>query len=450
MDTLWAHELSQLMLVLMSSTMTNKTSTLLLIVSAVACVLPAASQQMPKASAAELKYVVIVSRHGVRSPTSVPEQLNQYSSDPWPQWDVAPGYLTAHGRSLMSLFGAYDRAYFLSQNLFHAKGCADASRVNYWSDNEERTLETARALAEGMLPGCNVKIGSQPKEETDPLFNPLAAGVGAADRKLASAAVLGRIGANPEALLDLYRPELDDLVQVLHGDAAKHAWLQAPIAIIPGKSDNLVDVSGPLKTASTLTENLLLEYTNGMTGKDFGWGRLDAPTLKRIMVLHTAYADLARRTQYGARARGSNLLFHILASLQQAATSKSVSGALGKPGDAALVIVGHDTNLSNLSGMLGISWLLQGYQANDPVPGGALVFELWRSADAGQLSVRTYYTAQSLEQMRLAVPLTMNAPPLRAPVFLPGCGTAYEGFDCSWTEFQRAVSGAINPAFVKQ
>lgn len=204
------------------------------------------------------------------------------------------------------------------------------------------------------------------------------------------------------------------------------------------------------RARSTLTENLLLEYTNGMTGKELGWGRLDEPTLRRLMVLHTGYADLARRTLYGARVRGSNLLFHMLASLQQAATGKAVSGALGKPSDVMLVLVGHDTNLSNISGMLGISWLLPGYQANDPVPGGALVLELWRSADAKQLSVRIYYTAQSLEQMRQAIPLTLNTPPLHASVFIPGCGTASENFDCSWDEFQHTLSGAIDTAFVKQ
>ena len=404
------------------------------------------SLQASKAS--ELKYVVIVSRHGVRSPTSSAQQLSQYSAEPWPQWDVPPGYLTSHGRSLMTLFGAYDRSYFLSQGLFRGQGCYDSSRVSYWADNEERTLETARAMAEGMLPGCDAKIGSHPKGEHDPLFSPLAAGSGTTGRALAAAAVSGRVGANPEALLDLYRTELDDLAQVLHG--AKRSWLDAPMEITPGKSDSLADVTGPLKTASTLTENLLLEYTNGMTGKDLGWGRLDAATLQRIMVLHTAYADLVRRTSYEARAGGSNLLFHILASIRQAATGKSVSGALGNPGDAALVIVGHDTNLSNLSGILRISWLLQGYQADDPVPGGALVFELWQSADSKQLSVRTYYTAQSLEQMRMAVALTIQAPPLRAPVFIPGCGTASDGFDCDWIGFQRTVSEAIDPASVTQ
>ena len=58
----------------------------------------------------ELKFVVIVSRHGVRSPTGKLDQLNQYSRQPWPTWSVPAGYLTEHGAKLMTLFGSYDRA----------------------------------------------------------------------------------------------------------------------------------------------------------------------------------------------------------------------------------------------------------------------------------------------------------------------------------------------------
>ena len=73
------------------------------------------------------------------------------------------------------------------------------------------------------------------------------------------------------------------------------------------------------------------------------------------MALHTAYADIVRRTPYVARVRGSNLLDHILNSLRQPYARNGSVPWLGKPGDAALVIVGNDTNLSNLAGMLGIS-----------------------------------------------------------------------------------------------
>ena len=41
-----------------------------------------------------------------------------------------------------------------------------------------------------------------------------------------------------------------------------------------------------------------------------------------------------------------------------------------------LLLAGHDTNLSNLSGMIGLSWKLAGYQPDDTPPGGALIFAL--------------------------------------------------------------------------
>jgi len=416
--------------------------------------LPSGAQPAAKAND-ELQYTVIVSRHGVRTPTAAPAALAQYSAEPWPEWGAPPGYLTARGRDLMKLFGAFYRSYLEDRRTLRGSGCSDAGRVYFWADNEQRTLETARGLAEGMFPGCQTAIHSLPEDEADPLFQGLASKAGDSGRATATAAVLGRIGVHPEDLMDLYRNEFQELNRVLTGCAtaekcAEGQWLRPAITVVPGRGDNLVDITGPLRNASTLTENLLLEYTQGMTGKALGWGRLDASSLRRIMALHTAYADLARRTPYVARARGSNLLDRILNSLRQSVRAERLAAALGKPGDAALVIVGHDTNLSNLSGMLGISWLLPGYQPNDPAPGGALVFELWRSADGKRHSVRTYYTAQSLEQMRTQASLKLTAPPERAEIFLPGCGTASAGFVCDWADFERTVSAAIDPAFVER
>ncbi len=323
--------------------------------------------------AAELKYVAVITRHGVRSPTWTAARLAQYSVEPWPDWGVPPGNLTPHGHTLMQQFGAYYRTYFSSQGLLSQTGCGDAGRVYFWAHNEQRTLETARALTEGMHPGCAAAVHAAAEDEIDPLFGPIAAGLGKPDRALAAAAVSGRIGGNSQELLDLYRPAFEELERILAGPGARppaRILPNEPIPVAAG-GDSLVDLTGALHTASTLSENLLLEYTNGMRGKDLGWGRLNSSNLRQIMALHAGYSDLARRTPYIARARGSNLLEHVLDSMRQAALGKPVPGALGKPADAALVIVGHDTNLSNISGMLGISWLLPGYQPNDPVPGGA-------------------------------------------------------------------------------
>ena len=393
--------------------------------------------------------MAIVTRHGVRPPTVSNDQINPYSAEPWPKWDVPPGYLTAHGRALMKLFGAYDRAQFARAGLFSPSGCADAEHVYFWADTDERTIETGHALVEGMLPGCTVEVHSAPAGTRDPLFNPLAAGVGHADPDLAEAAVSGRVGGHPEALPAAYRPALETMQQVLTaGKTVKQSLLELPVSLGPARS-GLADMRGPLTTAASLAEDFLLEYTNGMEGNDLGWGLLTESSLRQMMTINTAYADLMWRTPQIGRTLASNLLSHVVKAMEQAATGRAVPGAIGRPGDRLLVIVGHDANLSNIQGTLNLSWLLPGDLPNDTPPGGALVFELWRQPAGGDYSVRTYYTAQTLDEMRQALPLTLDSPPAKATVFVPACSTAKAGSPCDWKAFQRTVEAAIDPAFVK-
>jgi 4-phytase/acid phosphatase len=300
-----------------------------------------------------------------------------------------------------------------------------------------------------MLPGCTVEVHSAPAGTRDPLFNPVAAGVGHADPELAAAAVSGRIGGHPEALLTAYRPALETMQQVLTaGKAVKQSLLELPVSLGPG-AGSLPVMRGPFATASSLASDFLLEYTNGMEGHDLGWGRLTESNLRQMMTILTAYADLMWRTPQIGRTSASNLLSAVAKAMEQAATGKAVPGAIGKPGDRMLVIVGHDSNLSNIQGTLDLSWLLPGDLPNDTPPGGALVFELWRQAAGGEYSVRTYYTAQTLDQMRKTLPLTLASPPAKATVFVPGCSTAKAGSPCAWKAFQRTIEAAIDPAFVK-
>jgi 4-phytase/acid phosphatase len=189
-----------------------------------------------------------------------------------------------------------------------------------------------------------------------------------------------------------------------------------------------------------MSENLLLEDAEGMDAANVGWGRVDIHKLRDLLQLHTANVDIAQRTNYVARAQASNMLAHILQSMEQASSARPVAGALTQPGDRLLILAGHDTNIAAIAGALNLSWLIDGRRDDTP-PGGSLVFELWKNRGAEVYSVHTFYEAQTLDQMRNAAPLSLATPPERVPVFVPSCSRA-DG-SCSWETFKQAVQTAI-------
>ncbi|MGA2906659.1 MAG: histidine-type phosphatase [Terracidiphilus sp.] len=412
--------------------------------------IPSAESQTIPASNAKLELVIVLSRHGVRSPLSAGADLDKFSAAPWPKWEVTPGILTAHGYELMRIYGVWDRAKFSGEGLLASTGCADAAHVTIVADTDERTRETGKALAEGMFPGCNIDVHAQPDGTVDPLFLPRKAGIGHPDPALVTAAVAGRIGGDPANLTETYRPQLTELDRILSGcgrlppNPHRTSIFDIPTSLKPGTAESPVAARGPLVTASTLIENLLLEYTQGMSTADTGWGCVDGATLRFIMQANVAAWDYNDRTPAFARTYASNLLDHMRSTMEQGVKGKPVPGAIGKPGDRMVILVGHDTDIATVAGALGIDWIADG-RFDDSPPGGALVFELWRSPKAGTF-VRVAFTTQTLEQMRNSEPLTPANPPAVAPVFVPACSGA--DLSCSWEGFSAAMRQATDPAFV--
>ncbi len=399
---------------------------------------------------ASLQLVIMLTRHGVRSPLTAQADLNKFSAAPWPRWDVAPGMLTAHGYQLMRIFGAWDRARLSGQGLVAPSGCADAAHVTILADVDERTRESGKALAEGMFPDCKIEVRSQPDGTVDPLFSPRKAGIGHPDTALAAAAIAGRIGDGPANLAETYRPQLATLDRILSGcgrlppNPRRTSIFDIPASLTPGTGESPASARGPLISGATLAENLLLEYTEGMSPADTGWGCLDGATLRYIMQANVAEWNYDDRTPAIARMYASNLLDHIRSTMEQSATGKRSPGALGNPGDRLLILIGHDTNIATVAGALGIDWIADG-RADDSPPGGALIFELWRSPTAGAF-VRVSFTTQTLEQMRDSEPLTPANPPAEAPIFVPACSGP--DLSCTWGSFSTAMRQATDPAYV--
>jgi 4-phytase/acid phosphatase len=389
---------------------------------------------------AQLRMVVVVGRHGVRSPTGKASQYNLYSAAPWPAWDVAPGFLTAHGFRLIQLLGAWDRTEFARKGLIPASACAGAKTTTLYADSDERTRETAKALAQGLFPGCNLPVQGLAEGTNDPLFHPDSANP--AIGPLAVAAISGRIGGDPNNLASAYHGPLAALDDILArcgasaGASAKRTSLfDVPATLSVGNGDHLADLRGPLATASTLSENLLLEYTEGMDAARVGWGCVNAQNLRQLMDIHTAATDFAQRTSVVAAIQSAPLLAQIRAAFSQAVSGSASPGALARPSDRALFLIGHDTNLENIAGALHLTWSADGRRDDTP-PGSAFLFELWQKSSS-DFVVRIEFATQTLEQMRFATPLSLEAPPAVVPVFIPGCSGA--DFSCPLQGFLTAT-----------
>jgi len=142
----------------------------------------------------------------------------------------------------------------------------------------------------------------------------------------------------------------------------------------------------------------------------------------------------------------SNMASHIVRSMLQAATGNATTGALGSPSTREIVLIGSDTQITGLAGLLHLDWILPTYSANYCAPGGSLVFELRQSQSTGEYVVRASYMAQTLDQLRNRTALTLSAPPAIAPVFIPGCSTRNATFDCALEDFVAVAKRAIDPA----
>lgn len=73
------------------------------------------------------------------------------------------------------------------------------------------------------------------------------------------------------------------------------------------------------------------------------------------------------------------------------------------------------------------------------------MFQLRQSQSTGEYLVRASYVGQTLDQLRSQTPLTLDAPPAIAPVFIPGCSIGNTTFDCPLGRFVEIADQLIDP-----
>ncbi|GAY14151.1 histidine-type phosphatase [Mycobacterium sp. shizuoka-1] len=346
---------------------------------------------------------VMVMRHGVRPPNTEPPVPVSVAPDPWPTWTTRPGWLTQHGAAAIRLLAAADARHFGADGVLAAHGCPPTGEVRIVSDSLERTIATGDAYAAALAPGCGIVNEHQPQGVADPLFAEYrTAGVTPEAAAEAVDAALGPGGATDVARR--YQPALDAVTRILCGPRTGDCGLtDLPSGVdIDPTGTHRPKLTGALAHGSVVSEVLELQYAEGKSMSEVGWGRASAEDIRAVGQLHAVELSIIARPRPMALANAGGI-------------ATLVRDALAD-GPPLTVVVGHDTDIANLAGLLDLHWSIAGFADDEPAPGGALVFEVVEDADGNRL-VRTSYRSQTLRQIR---DLT-GGDPQWAPLTPAGC-----------------------------
>lgn len=366
---------------------------------------------------------VAVVRHGIRAPTDTPKALATYATAAWPAWPVAPGELTAHGARLMQSVGAWYREH-LAAGYGGGDCTALSARLKVIADSKQRNLDSAAALLKGFAPACTLRYHALAAGHKDPLFRGLSETVHVTAR-------VGPLGAPTLAALHTLQATLLGC----HGGACLDRARSAGKTLLLGAPPDAA-----MHMAGTLSENLMLEYAQGMPLEHVAWGRLGADGIAWIITLHNASFNLRQRPHGPASVREGNMLAHIVATLAHAAGQRASLPSLAAAGNAMVVLVGHDTDLATEAGLLGVDWHAVA-QADDYPPGGTLIYQLLD--EGGRYGVRLRVALPTLPGLRAADvrrPGGMHVMTVRQP----RCGNVQV---CPLARFRALVKRAV-PASV--
>ena len=420
----------------------------------------------------ELKLVVALFRHGVRSPTpDFNNFANQHSILPWPflpAWNVLGpdsdcdpgkgwGYLTNHGFEIATGLGTYYGKHY-KQGPW-----SNGFKVYLWADAEnQRTRMTAKALEAGfedagiLPPDVKVESLEPCTPNPDVLFHSFSAGCGTPS-PLGLAEIADRINQNwKPTWTDQYKTQFDQLFRVLGCNTAGGCKFTVDVATpwSPNqKRQSLIKWTDPLGApgrfsyASSASESFLLEYANNM---QVGWGGVTT-ALHSMLSLHEFFFDQTERQSHLPTIQGSNLVKEISNVINRKVTGQKLGCPHAPPESQFIGLVGHDTNLAHVGPLLQLRWQFddpklpddtRGLPANDALPAGALVFELRKRA-AGWF-VRVEYVTQSLSQMK-------NGPvsdAFRLRVLGPDCIQPGNYCEMPLATFNQRVSKSIGQAFL--
>ena len=367
----------------------------------------------------ELKEVVVMSRHNIRSPlTSGGAAYQRVTPHTWFKWSSPSSQLSLRGGVLETEMGQFFRQWVVSEGLLPENYRPEGDEVLFYANSRQRTFATAKYFSAGFLPFANVEITHKLDEDKmDPVFTPQFTKMNDTYRQQVLADIQA-LNGGPQAWMAAQQPTLDLMEQVLdmaHSPAAlqgdtTHFWFDdTQFKIEKGSEPKM---TGGYTLANSVADALVLQCYESESMVSFGH-ELTIEQWRAICAVKEVYDGLLFTTHSAA----VNLAYPLVSRIRE---------ELNRSDRKFMFLCGHDANLASIGAALGMQFpeTENALELHTPI-GSKLVFEKWSDGSDEYVAVNLVY--QSIGQLQGRTLLSPAAPPMVLPVTIDGLNANSDG-----------------------
>ena len=367
----------------------------------------------------ELKEVVVMSRHNIRSPlSSGGAAYMRVTPHEWFAWTSPSSQLSLRGGVLETEMGQFFRKWLVGEGLLPDNYRPKGDEVLFYANSRQRTFATAKYFSAGFLPFANVEITHKYDEDKmDPMFTAQFTKMNDAYRQQILAEMDSMHGG-PQAWMASMQPtltlmeEVIDMAQspaALNGDTVHFRYDDTQFKLEKGDEPKM---TGGYKLANSVADALVLQCYESESMTAFGH-ELTIDQWREICAVKEVYDGLL----FTSHSAAVNLAYPLVSRIRE---------ELHNEGRKFMFLCGHDSNLASIGAALRFVYpeTEQAFELHTPI-GSKLVFEKWSDGTEDYVAINLVY--QSVSQLQGLKLLSTDVPPMVLPVTIDGLTANSDG-----------------------
>ncbi len=366
----------------------------------------------------QLKEVVVMSRHNIRSPLNSGADYQRVTPYEWFAWSSPGSQLSLRGGVLETEMGQFFRKWVVSEGLLPDNYRPEADEVLFYANSRQRTFATAKYFSAGFLPFANVEITHKYDEDKmDPVFTPKFTKMNESYRQQVLADIQ-QLNGGPQAWMATMQPTLtlmEEVLDMAHSPAALtgdtlHFWYDDTQFKI--EKDDEPRLTGGIKLANSVADAMVLQCYESESLSAFGH-ELTPEQWRGICSVKEVYDGLLFTTHSAA----VNLAYPLVSRIHE---------ELQLNDRKFMFLCGHDSNIASIGAALGLQYpeTEQAFEKHTPI-GTKLVFEKWSDGSEEYVAVNLVY--QTVNQLQNRTLLDLSTTPMVKSVSIEGLTANSDG-----------------------